>query len=40
MNNQFQLLLLMYSLIPNELSVLNYDQLNIVVDTFKKKINK
>ena len=38
-NNQFHTFL-MYSLIPNELSVLNYDQLNIVVDTFKKKINK
>ena len=38
-NNEFHTFL-MYSLIPNELSVLNYDQLNIVVDTFKKKINK
>lgn len=38
-NNQFHTFL-MYSLIPNELSVLNYDQLNIVVDIFKKKINK
>lgn len=38
-NNQFHTFL-MYSLIPNELSVLNYDQLNIVVDAFKKKINK